>query len=99
MPQNEHVNDPVNDRERYVVGVNDDPFTLRTLRAVLHKLNTDSSGRLRVSSEATVLSSGTVTTVTNVTNLGNTTVAGMTIVAYQQHISRCGCFRDNLVVS
>lgn len=95
----EFVNDPANGRERYIVGVNDDSFLTRTLRAVLHKLNVDSSGRLRVSSEATVISSGTVTTVTNVTNLGNTKVAGMTIVAYQQQISRCGCFRNNLVVS
>lgn len=95
----EFVNDPVAVKERYIVGVNDDSFIMRSMRAVLSKLNVDSAGRLRVSAESAVIASGTVTTVTNVTNLGNTTVIGMTIVAYQQHISRCGCFRDNLAVS
>ncbi len=66
----------------------------------LKRLNVDSSGRLRVSSEATVISSGTVTTLTTLTNLTNwglftATVKSQidTYQAYQQG------FRRNLVVS
>lgn len=70
-----------------------------TLSNILSKLNVDASGRLRVSAESAVIASGTVTTVTNVTNLGNTSFAGLTVTAYQQLISKCGCFRNNLAVS
>jgi hypothetical protein len=94
----EFVNDPVNVRERYIVGVNDDSLINRTTAKVLSKLNVDSAGRLRVSAES-VASHAVTLSSTSIASCETTAFAGMTIVAYEQQISKCGCFRSNLVVS
>jgi hypothetical protein len=90
------------DQFPFVVGTNDEPLTARIANNVLKRLNVDSSGRLRVSSEATVISSGTVTTVTTAATVGSTNIGGMTATAWQQKEAnlayQCG-FRRNLVVT
>lgn len=72
----------------------------RTVFNVLKRLNVDASGRLRVSSEATVISSGTVTAVTtlaNLTNWGLTTATAKS--QWEGHQQYQMGFRRNLVHS